>query len=65
MPTKADPKKPVKAVAAAVGVVSTWLVAALADGVITGQEWGAVALGLVVTVAAVFGLKNPQVEETP
>lgn len=65
MAIKADPKKPVKAVAAAVGVVTTWLVASLADGVITGQEWGAGILGLIVTVGAVYGLKNPQVEETP
>jgi hypothetical protein len=65
MATVPDPKKPVKAVVAAIGLAATWVTASLADGDISTQEWWAGVIGLIVTVGAVYGFKNPQIEETP
>lgn len=63
MVTKADPKRPVKAVAAGVVFAGGWAATALADGVVSGQEAWSGVIGLVLVVGAVFGLKNPQVPE--
>jgi hypothetical protein len=59
--SKPDPTKPVKAIAAGVVFVAGWATTALADGIVTGQEWSAGIVGLIVSVGAVYGLKNPQV----
>lgn len=63
MAVKPDPKKPVKAVAAGVVFIGGWAATALADGTVSTQEGFALVIGLALSVGAVFGLKNPQVEE--
>lgn len=62
-PVKADPKRPVKAIAAGVVFAGGWAATALADGAVSGQEAWAGAVGLVLAVGAVFGLRNPTVPE--
>jgi hypothetical protein len=59
--TKADPKRPWKAIVAGVVFAGGWATTALADNHVSTQEGIAGAVGLVLALAAVYGVRNPRV----
>ena len=60
-----DPRKPWKAIIAAVLATLTVLGTALADGGIDATEWIGAAIALVATFGATYAVPNPKLPDVP